>query len=71
VFRLNLKTTRGIDLAAKTENPTGVTVLQNKLMKTSLVFTDSEISEEIGNSNPALVAIDCLLGFPDRDFEKV
>jgi hypothetical protein len=37
----------------------------------SLVFTDSEILEEIGNCNPALVAIDGLLGFPDRDSEKV
>jgi len=60
----------GKDLATKPENPTGVTVLQNKLMKASLVFTDSEILEKIGDSNPALVAIDGPLGFPDRDSEK-
>ena len=61
----------GIDLAAKPENPTGVAVLQSKSVKASPVFTDSEISEEIGDSNPALVAIDGLLGFSERDSEKV
>lgn len=60
----------GKDLATKPENPTGVAVLQSKSVEASLVFTDSEISEEIGNSNPALVAIDGPLGFPDRDSEK-
>ncbi len=54
----------GIDLAGKPENPSGWALLKNKTAKTSLVYTNSEILEDIIRSKPILIAIDAPFSLP-------
>ncbi len=56
----------GIDLAGKEENPTGVTVLDGKNLKSQVFHRDEEIIEPCRKSSPDIVAIDAPLSFPDE-----
>jgi len=56
----------GIDLAGKTENPTGSALWKDRTVKTSLIYTDNEILENIAYSKPAIIAIDAPFSFPKR-----
>jgi len=58
-----LKALIGIDLAAKPENPTGWALLQDRLVRTCLLYTDKEILKRINHDKPALIAIDAPFGF--------
>jgi predicted nuclease with RNAse H fold len=53
----------GIDLAAKSENPTGWALLQDRLVRTCLLHKDQEILELIDHNKPALIAIDAPFDF--------
>jgi len=54
----------GRDLAGKTENPTGWALLLDKNVKTKLLYTNTEILEEISRSAPTLIAIDAPFSLP-------
>ncbi|MEM3442348.1 MAG: DUF429 domain-containing protein [Candidatus Bathyarchaeia archaeon] len=56
----------GIDLAAKPENSTGWALWKNKIVKTALIHTDSEIIEKIVENNPTIVAIDAPFSLPKK-----
>ncbi|MCX8154161.1 MAG: DUF429 domain-containing protein [Candidatus Bathyarchaeota archaeon] len=56
----------GIDLAASSKNPTGWALLRGKTLRTALIYTDSEILENIVMNNPALIAIDAPLHLPKK-----
>ncbi len=56
----------GIDLAGKTENPTGCALWKDRTVKTSLIYTDNEILEDIAHSKPLIIAIDAPFSFPKR-----
>ena len=56
----------GIDLAASSRNPSGWALLKGNAVETSLVYTDSEILENIVRNKPALIAIDALLSLPEK-----
>jgi predicted nuclease with RNAse H fold len=56
----------GIDLAASSRNPSGWALLKGNTVKTSLVYTDSEILENIVRNHPALIAIDAPLSLPEK-----
>jgi hypothetical protein len=66
VLQLKNKVVIGIDLAAKPENPTGLAIWKGKVIKTSLVYTDQEILENITCNKPTLTAIDAPLNHPKR-----
>jgi predicted nuclease with RNAse H fold len=55
----------GIDLAGSEKRPSGFCILDEKLnVKTSLIYTDKEILEEIRKIKPRVVAIDAPLALP-------
>ncbi len=56
----------GIDLAGSSRNPSGCALLKGNAVKTALVYTDSEILENIVRSHPALIAIDAPLSLPEK-----
>jgi predicted nuclease with RNAse H fold len=56
----------GIDLAGSSRNPTGWALLKGKAVKTFLLYTDSEISENTLRNHPALIAIDAPLSLPQK-----
>jgi predicted nuclease with RNAse H fold len=56
----------GIDLAASSRNPSGWALLKGNAVETSLVYTDSEILENIVRNKPALIAIDAPLSLPEK-----
>jgi predicted nuclease with RNAse H fold len=56
----------GIDLAASSRNPSGWALLKGNTVKASLVYTDSEILENIVRNHPALIAIDAPLSLPEK-----
>jgi predicted nuclease with RNAse H fold len=56
----------GIDLAASSRKPTGWALLKGNAVKTSLVYKDSEILENIVRNHPALIAIDAPLSLPEK-----
>ena len=60
------KCTIGIDLAGLSKNPTGLALLKGNAVKTSLIYTDSEILENITRNVPSLIAIDAPLSLPKR-----
>jgi predicted nuclease with RNAse H fold len=62
----NGKCTIGIDLAGLSENPTGWALLKRSAIKTSLVYTDSEIMETITLNAPTLIAVDAPLSLPKK-----
>lgn len=56
----------GIDLAGTAENPTGWAFLENRTVKTSLLYEDDEILDEITKSESILIAIDAPFSLPER-----
>jgi predicted nuclease with RNAse H fold len=56
----------GIDLAASSRKPSGWALLKGNAIETSLVYTDSEILENIVRNHPALIAIDAPLSLPEK-----
>ncbi len=56
----------GIDLAGKPENPTGWALWENRVVKTSLIYTDNEILEGITHNKPTIIAIDAPFSLPKR-----
>lgn len=54
----------GIDLAGVEKRPTGFCFLEGMKVKTSLLFTDEEIIEEVKKAKPSIVAIDAPLSLP-------
>ena len=56
----------GIDPAGKPQNPTGCAIWKDGTVKTSLIYTDNEILENIARSKPAIIAIDAPFSFPKR-----
>jgi predicted nuclease with RNAse H fold len=56
----------GIDLAASSRKPSGWALLKGNAIETSLVYTDSEILENIVRNKPALIAIDAPLSLPEK-----
>lgn len=55
----------GIDLAGVETRPTGFCVLDEKMeAKTSLLYTDEEILEEVVKARPDVIAIDAPLALP-------
>jgi len=66
VLELKRNITIGIDLAGKPENPTGLAILDNRKVKTSLVYTNNQIMESITQSEPTLIAIDAPFSLPKK-----
>jgi predicted nuclease with RNAse H fold len=66
MLELKDKCVIGIDLAASSRNPSGWALLKGNVVKTSLVYTDSEILENIVKNHPALIAIDAPLSLPKK-----
>lgn len=58
-----MKALIGIDLPPNQKPPTGWALLQDRLVRTCLLYTDQEILKRMGNNKPALVAIDAPFGF--------
>ena len=56
----------GIDLAGLSKYPTGWALLKGTAVKTSLIYTDSEILENITRNIPSLIVIDAPLSLPKR-----
>jgi len=54
----------GIDLAGKTENPTGICFLDDGEINFSTLFEDNEILSYIHRTNPSLIVIDAPLSLP-------
>ncbi|MEM5778414.1 MAG: DUF429 domain-containing protein [Candidatus Aenigmatarchaeota archaeon] len=54
----------GIDLAGKSENPTGFCLLDENGSHTKIVFTDTEILKEIEEIKPDCIAIDAPFWLP-------
>ena len=54
----------GIDLAGKEENPTGISILNNKELLLETLFNDHEIIDEVVLVDPVLVGIDAPLSLP-------
>jgi len=54
----------GLDLAGVESRPTGLCILEDMRVKTSLVYADEEILERIDESRPKVVAIDAPLSLP-------
>jgi len=54
----------GIDLAGKSENPTGICFLDSTKLKFSTLFEDEEILSYINMANPSLIVIDAPLSLP-------
>ncbi|MEM3640829.1 MAG: DUF429 domain-containing protein [Candidatus Bathyarchaeia archaeon] len=54
----------GIDLAGKSENPTGWALWKNKIVETSLIYKDKEVLEGVIRGKPAIIAIDAPFNLP-------
>lgn len=61
---MGVKVIIGIDLAGKTENPTGWAIWKNKKVETSLLYTNEEMLESIIQSKPFIIAIDAPFSLP-------
>lgn len=58
----------GIDLAGKSENPTGWALWIGGVVNTDLLYEDNEILECIIQKKPSLIAIDAPLKLPKEGF---
>lgn len=67
MLELTRKVIIGIDLAGKPENPSGLAVLVNRKVKTSLLYANKQIIESIIKNSPALVAVDAPFNLPKRE----
>jgi len=56
----------GIDLAGKSQNPTGWALWENKSVQTCLLYTDTEILAGVARSQSAIIAVDAPLSFPKQ-----
>lgn len=54
----------GIDLAGVETRPTGFCIMEGMKVKTSLLYTDKEIIQEVKKAKPKIVAIDAPLSLP-------
>ena len=54
----------GVDLAGKSENPTGFCTLTDSGTETKLVYSDEEILKEINEAKPECIAIDAPFWMP-------
>jgi predicted nuclease with RNAse H fold len=54
----------GIDLAAKSQNPSEWAIWKNKSVSTSLVYTDNKIMEGVTHNKPIMIAIDAPFHIP-------
>ena len=54
----------GIDLAGKSENPTGFCVIDDSTVQTGLIFDDETIIKQIEKEKPDIIAIDAPLWMP-------
>jgi predicted nuclease with RNAse H fold len=54
----------GIDLAGKSENPTGICFLYKNKLIFSTLFTNDEILSQVYKKNPSLIVIDAPLSLP-------
>lgn len=54
----------GIDLAGKSENPTGFCLLTDEGSQAKLLFSDTEILREIEDTKPDCIAIDAPFWLP-------
>jgi len=66
MLELDGKCTIGIDLAGLSKNPTGMALLRDKTVETSLIYTDEEILETVTKNAPLLIAIDAPLNLPKK-----
>jgi predicted nuclease with RNAse H fold len=66
VLELKPKVIIGIDLAGKAANPTGWALWKDNTIKTSLIYTDKEILEDIIYSRPEIIAIDAPFSLPKK-----
>jgi len=64
VLRLKKKSIIGIDLAGHPKNPTGWALWKVNRVKTSLVYSNHDILENIAKSDPAVIAIDAPFSLP-------
>ncbi|HVP92913.1 MAG TPA: DUF429 domain-containing protein [Acidobacteriota bacterium] len=53
-------------MAGKTQNPTGLAVWKNKMVKTALLYTDDQILKAITQNKPDIIAIDAPLCLPKK-----
>lgn len=70
VFMVHIRIV-GLDLAAKSKNPTGICFLDNSLATTKILKKDDEIIESIIQFSPEIVAIDAPLSFGERSCDKL
>jgi predicted nuclease with RNAse H fold len=61
----------GLDLAGKSENPTGFCVLMESGTETKILHSDEEIMTEINNVKPDVIAIDAPLWIPRQTFGRM
>jgi predicted nuclease with RNAse H fold len=54
----------GIDLAGKSENPTGICFLDSQKLNLTTLFEDDEILSYINRASPSLIVIDAPLSLP-------
>lgn len=64
MLKLKGKVIIGIDLAGKETNPTGIALWENKVVKTCLVYKNSEILKTLLHVKPVIVAIDAPFSLP-------
>jgi predicted nuclease with RNAse H fold len=63
-FELKTKIIIGIDLSGKPQNPTGLAVWINRVVKTTLLYGDDQILETIAQNKPDIIAIDAPFSLP-------
>lgn len=68
MLKLNISRLIGLDLAAKSKNPSGVAILEGRNLTAKTVYTDNEILQSIENNKPDLTAIDAPLSVPLQGF---
>jgi predicted nuclease with RNAse H fold len=66
VLKLTSHVIVGIDLAGKSQNPSGWAIWKNKSVSISLVYTDNEIIDGVAHNKPAIVAIDAPFHIPKQ-----
>jgi predicted nuclease with RNAse H fold len=63
---LTTKITVGIDLAGKTENPTGWALLRRKILRTGIIYSDNGILEIVENNKLSIIAVDAPFNLPRK-----
>ncbi len=60
----------GLDLAGKTENPTGFCIMTEEGTKAKRLYSDNEILREIEKVKPDLICVDAPFSFPDEGYYR-